>query len=618
MTENRFIRRGLGVSSIDALLAALAVWFVISWLATGRDPAGLALIARTVPYAMLYAGLRILLSIRGGRHLSCSFAWIVFVALCVWGVTEAACGLWHALYAMTGHFSNPGPFGGFIACIMAVSFSVILPSLLRTSCPPVNENAGPVHGNDAGESFWERIRGRVVRSAGLGLTVIAAVSFAMGLLVLPASMSRTAWLGLAVAVVVTLLGDGVARGWVQRHRLVIPLGAVVVAALLAGAFMMKRDSAVGRLHIWDIESRAVMTRPLFGAGPGLGLGAYGDAQAAFFRDRLPDPSVTDSNDCLFSQLPTLLRIRVQAAGCPEYPFNEFLGIGMETGLPWLLLALSTVVLALLSLFRRRSPFAAGLLCWVVFALASYPLSIPQLCILVVVFLAEAASPYEKRKFRSETCASSQSEPKTAGITTLSALLGLVLCLMSWQLGESGSGRRSVWPAALRAKSTELQRSVDYRRLYADGQPETPVTLLCDDELMKNLVDLYADGHALFQAGRFAESLELLRLGALFSSDPMFDIIIGRDYEALGDFDKARDAYLRAHYMVPGRLYPLVRLMRLQVRCGQDTQAMQTARTLLDLPVNPRHRTMQRLHDEAEATRDSLAALIDIYDYEGRE
>lgn len=560
------------VSVIDILLAALTVWYVVSWMVTGRDPAGLALMVRALPYAVLYSGLRILFSIHGiHRYVE----WAVLAGLCVWGVTEAACGLWqalgrgvsrHALYAMTGHFSNPGPFGGFIACIMTVAFAWVYPSLR------------------------EKPDGSPIRKA---TEVIAWIAMAAGLLVLPASMSRAAWLGLAVAVVVTLLGDGVARGWVQRHRLVIPLGAVVVAALLAGAFMMKRDSAVGRLHIWDIESRAVMTRPLFGAGPGLGLGAYGDAQAAFFRDRLPDPSVTDSNDCLFSQLPTLLRIRVQAAGCPEYPFNEFLGIGMETGLPGLLLALSTVVLALLSLFRRRSPFAAGFLCWVVFALASYPLSIPQLCILVVVFLAEAASPYEKRKFRSETCASSQSEPKIAGITTLSALLGLVLCVMSWQLGESGSGRRSVWPAALRAKSTELQRSVDYRRLYADG-------------------------HALFQAGRFAESLELLRLGALLSSDPMFDIIIGRDYEALGDFDKARDAYLRAHYMVPGRLYPLVRLMRLQVRSGQDTQAMQTARTLLDLPVNPRHRTMQRLHDEAEATRDSLAALIDIYDYEGRE
>lgn len=560
------------VSVIDILLAALTVWYVVSWMVTGRDPAGLALMVRALPYAVLYSGLRILFSIHGiHRYVE----WAVLAGLCVWGVTEAACGLWqalgrsvsrHALYAMTGHFSNPGPFGGFIACIMTVAFAWVYPSLR------------------------EKPDGSPIRKA---TEVIAWIAMAAGLLVLPASMSRAAWLGLAVAVAVTLLGDDGARGWVRRHRFVIPLGVAVVAALMAGAFLLKRDSAVGRLHIWDIEARAVMARPFFGAGPGLGLGAYGDAQAAFFRDGLPDPATADSNDSLFSRLPAILRTRVQAAGCPEYPFNEFLGIGMETGLPGLLLALSTVVLALLSLFRRRSPFAAGLLCWVVFALASYPLSLPQLCILVVVFLAEAASPYEKRKFRSETCASSQSEPKTAGITTLSALLGLVLCVMSWHLGESGSGRRSVWPAALRAKSTELQRSVDYRRLYADG-------------------------HALFQAGRLAESLELLRLGALLSSDPMFDIIIGRDYEALGDFDKARDAYLRAHYMVPGRLYPLVRLMRLQVRCGQDTQAMQTARTLLDLPVNPRHRTMQRLHDEAEATRDSLAALIDIYDYEGRE
>ncbi len=152
------------------------------------------------------------------------------------------------------------------------------------------------------------------------------------------------------------------------------------------------------------------------------------------------------------------------------------------------------------------------------------------------------------------------------------VIGLSLCL-------------AASPAARRAGSTELQRSVDYRSLYADG-------------------------HALFQVGRCAESLELLSLGTRLSSDPMFDIIIGRDHEALGDFVAARDSYLRAHYMLPGRLYPLVRLMRLQVRAGQDAQALHTARTLLDLPVNPRHRTMQRLHDEALATHDSLTVKIE--------
>jgi hypothetical protein len=209
---------------------------------------------------------------------------------------------------MTGHFSNPGPFGGFIACIMAVAFAWVYPSLR------------------------EKPNGSSIKKVTEGIALIA---LAAGMLVLPASMSRAAWLGLAVAVAVTLLGDDGARSWVRRHRFVIPLGAVVVAALMAGAFLLKRDSAVGRLHIWDIEARAVMTRPLFGAGPGLGLGAYGDAQAAFFRDRLPDPSMADpesfsqlpapsvADTGSFARLPMLLRTRVQAAGCPEYPFNEF-------------------------------------------------------------------------------------------------------------------------------------------------------------------------------------------------------------------------------------------------------------------------------------------------------
>ena len=571
----------LGFSSVDLLLTALALWYVVSWLMTGRDPAGLALMARALPYAVLYSGLRILLSIHGiNRYVE----WTVLVGLCAWGVAEAACGLWqalgrgvsrHALYAMTGHFSNPGPFGGFIACVMAVAFSLVFPLLRNKSSGSVPET---VVKDDNCDKF-----GRFVPVLSKIESVAGCLAFAAGTLVLPASMSRAAWLGLVTALVIILLGDDGIRSWIRKHMSVVPLGVVVVAALVAGAFMLKRDSAVGRLHIWDIEARAVMARPLFGAGPGLGLGAYGDAQTAFFRDRLPDPSMADpesfsqlpapsvADTGSFARLPMLLRTRVQAAGCPEYPFNEFLGIGMETGLPGLLLALSTVVLALLSLFRRRSPFAAGLLCWAVFACASYPLSVPRLCILMTIFLAASA----------------------VGQRGISAGLGNNLVRMILVVGTGLILCLAARPVARRVESTEIQRSVDYRRLFDDG-------------------------HSLFQTGRCAESLEVLDRGARLSSDPMFDIIIGRDYEALGDFDNARDAYLRAHYMVPGRLYPLVRLMRLQVAAGQDMQALQTARTLLDLPVNQRHRTMQRLHDEAEATRDSLAALIDIYDYEGRE
>ena len=84
----------LGLFSVDLLLTALALWYVVSWLVTGRDPAGLALMARALPYTVLYSGLRILFSIHGiNRYVE----WTVLVGLCAWGVTEAACGLWQAL-----------------------------------------------------------------------------------------------------------------------------------------------------------------------------------------------------------------------------------------------------------------------------------------------------------------------------------------------------------------------------------------------------------------------------------------------------------------------------------------------------------------------------------------
>ena len=58
---------------------------------------------------------------------------------------------------------------------------------------------------------------------------------------------------------------------------------------------------------------------------------------------------------------------------------------------------------------------------------------------------------------------------------------------------------------------------------------------------------------------------VLEEGALLSCDPMFEIIMGKNAEALGDLDRATELYEKAHYMVPSRLYPMVRLMRLQIR-----------------------------------------------------
>lgn len=499
---------------IEILLSVLALWYFICWVISGHNNAGLALMERVSPYVMGYIGLRLLFSSFPKQSES-----IIISGICVWGIVEAGCGLWqvlgrgisnHTLYSLTGHFSNPGPYGGFIACTMAVAFA------------------------------------EIVRNK---KNYLAAVALAFGFLVLPASMSRAAWLGLGASVLLAITWEGRFCNWVKRHFYILPLTCILLMFLLGGAFLMKKESAVGRLHIWDIEARAIASHPIFGAGPGFHLGAYGDAQEAYFRKKLNSPE--DS----FSSLPPILQTRVKAAGSPEYAFNEFMGIGMETGLPGLSLALAVMIAGIVKLHRRRSPMAAGLLCWCIFACASYPLSVKQLCVFSILFLASVGKG---------------EHPTHMAELIMATTLGLSLCLGGILVAKMLPG-------------SELQHSVNYRALYDEG-------------------------HSLFQAGRYAESREILDRGALLSSDPMFDIIVGRDLEAMSDYEGARSAYLKAHYMTPGRLYPLMRMMRLQVATGQDTLALQTARALLDIPVNPRNLTMQRLHDEAKAVCDSLISF----------
>ena len=118
-----------------------------------------------------------------------------------------------------------------------------------------------------------------------------------------------------------------------------------------------------------------------------------------------------------------------------------------------------------------------------------------------------------------------------------------------------------------------------------------------------------EGYSLHQLGRYEESTEVLARGAMLSCDPLFEIIMGKNAEALGDYERAAKLYRKAHYMVPSRLYPLVRLMRLQVRQGRDGEALATAREIVAMPVNERNAGMVRLHGDTVKALDSLEMVI---------
>ena len=394
----------------------------------------------------------------------------------------------HILFVMTGTFDNPGPYGGAIAVLLSVLVSFLVIS------------------RDDKKGLF--MIGRLVSTGAAMLCVI----------VLPASMSRAAWLGVCLVCLVLAFNEYDLRKWIAANRMMSVLAAVIFLGLLTGVFFIKIDSAIGRLHIWHMELRAICDSPWSGTGSGTVLGTYGRVQAEYFAEK--------------ERCETIVRV----AGCPEYAFNEYLRIGVEYGLPAMLAVIISITLLICFLIRKRTSIGYGLLALSIFSFFSYPIS---------AFHVATDAEREWKSLRHQ--------------------------------------------AAYGIYDETLHK---YESLYS--------------KINDNYSFLYDYGYALHKQKQYARSNEILEEGSRISSDPMFYNIMGRNHEALGDFKKAEECYLHAHYMVPSRLYPLVLLMEMYAKNNQESMALYYGYEALGMYVNPIVPAMKRLRDRVLSCVDTLS------------
>lgn len=229
-------------------------------------------------------------------------------------------------YAITGSFSNPGPYGGLIAVVLSILIAYLW--LYRRNA----------------DRWYEK-----------GIWWLSLFSAVLCVIVLPASMSRAALLSCGVAVLVLGFKEMNVGLWIRNNKFYSCVLVAAVVAMSAGAFFMKKDSAIGRFHIWHMELRAIADQPWTGHGHGTVLGAYGDAQAEYFAEKERSETI------------------VRVAGCPEYAFNEYLKIGVEYGIPPMVGVIVVMIALIALLLKYRSPFAYGLIAFSFFAFFSYPL-----------------------------------------------------------------------------------------------------------------------------------------------------------------------------------------------------------------------------------------------------
>ena len=544
--------RGVRPTALDAVVA---VW----WTAEAAlCYAGCGVFAPGAFWAFsesvfLYFALRLLFS--AGRQ---SGAWVavLIMAGCLY---ESALGIYqliadtsrHGLFPMTGTFLNPGPYSAYLAVGVAMAL-----------CKETgNGRRETGDGRQTYVSCHKHSAQPVLPF--YPFTFLPLITVLFTFLPLIVAWSRAAWV--AVAVVAACVY------WRQLARYKYVVLALAVVGGVA-AYLLKQGSADGRVVMWLGALKAIAADPWTGAGIGGFGGAYAEGVAALFAD---------------GGAQGLL----QSANVTDNAYNELLTIGVEQGLPGMVAFAAVVVMALLRLRRSCRPLMYGLLALVVFSMFSYPLHCQPYRILFVLMCAwGAAAPAPapsnspmRGRIPSGSEAPSNSPvrgriPSGSGTPSNSPVRGRIPSgseapSNSPMRGRALSGRGAFYAfvfvlvlASLVARADMERRvaaSEDYRLMAG-----VDASYMIDDyyELLPLMGDnerfLFDFGKALAGLGRHNDSNAMLRWGAQLSADPMFTVLMGNNYRAMGMPAEAERCYRSAFSIMPNRIYPLYRLMKL--------------------------------------------------------
>ena len=443
-----------------------------------------------------------LLSFCLNRKNHLSFPTIVTWVLIILGGMEAVWGLRqiyglavsnHSLYALTGSFYNPGPYSGYLAMIFPLCLYEWLNLKEKT------------------ERTWAE-QGKYYIALGVMLLILC---------VLPAGMSRSAWIAAAIS------GTWVygmhaswgsklkefGRKYKKRVVLACIAGSVIIIVAGYALFQLKATSANGRLFMWKISSMAIAESPVIGHGTGNFVSAYGRAQENYFANGE------------FSETEELV------AGSPEYAFNEYLQVAMEYGIPFLLVVSLVIAFCLWKgSSEGRIGICGGVISFLVFSFSSYPMQIPGFAVTFYLLLA--------------ACAIGRSKVILFLFISMMALLGTYY----WKNNQYAACKDWYRSKMLYNIGAYQSAKEDYGKLYP--------------ELANRGAFLFEYGYSLHKLKEYDNSTRILEEAMAHSNDPMILNIIGKNYQALGDYEKAEEYLIRSTHRLPGRIYPYYLLVKL--------------------------------------------------------
>jgi hypothetical protein len=260
---------------------------------------------------------------------SCSFLNIIAGILIATGLAQALWGLlqlygflpsFNSNFKITGTFYNPAPYALYLAAIFPMALGKVL-SYKRIQTTEILSSSNFIR------NLIFKFSNFIIFKFSYYLSLLTIIAI---LLVLPATMIRAAWLGAIAGSLLVLqykyrLVQTIQQFLNTRIRRITALTVTLTLLLLLGTglYHLKKDSANGKLFIWEVTLGKIAENPLFGHGVGRFEAEYNNWQAGYFKQH---PDDIDGP-------------KARVAGNTKYAFNEFLELSSETGLIGLVLFL---------------------------------------------------------------------------------------------------------------------------------------------------------------------------------------------------------------------------------------------------------------------------------------
>lgn len=496
---------------------------------------------------ILYFSFRFIIN----RYRHIHYLFIIFLIITT--LEEAIIGLkqlygWslsnHTLFQLTGTFFNPGPYAGYLSVIfpLALSFTISRIYFLysKTTFSEINNL----------KSFILFIKNNRKYTILIFIATLSLLSMFLSLTVLPASMSRAAWISTVVGCIVSITNCCVRKKKINEYyhkyqkyyKLVSLIIAIIIAMVCFNIYLLKQDSANGRILIWKIAVTNSVKYP-WGVGLGNFAGIYGEMQSEYFSEK-------GRND-----------IEIKVAGAPDYAFNEYIQILIESGYISLLFFILLNGYSLYKAYQtKKYPAIAAITALLTFALFSYPFSVLPILIVYAFLLAwcNTSNNFPKGK--------RAKQKNTISIIFLIMMLSTTLYLVkdshkSYMAYKAWGKQKIYFNAGIYEDIIP-----EYKRLYP---------WLKDDKRF-----LFEYAQCLSKSKQYFQSNEIIKEAIKISGDPVFYNIAGKNYQAMKNYHEAEKYYLQSIHMVPNRLYPYYLLTKLYKETGDEKKSKKYAFILL--------------------------------------